>query len=107
MIYTGSFALQEINGIVRVVNNCSFLEESLPAAISAGTEQPKPIPMEYKLSGVRPKPERNLPARLNACSKRLLSSKIDKKKKRAAIMGKNVITLQTPGNRPSAIKLVM
>ena len=50
--YIGTLALHEINGISRIVIFLSRSPESVRVAITAGTEQPKPIS-----SGTNERPE--------------------------------------------------
>ena len=106
IIYTGSFALQDMNGISAIVVIRWLISGILCAAITAGTEQPNPV-----RSGIAAVPGR--PAFLMmpfsakaAVSMNLLCSSMLSCRNSSVIAGTKESTLPTPVHTPSVTRLM-
>ena len=102
-VYTGSLALQDINGTKRAVSFLSFSLSRVLAVITAGTVHPNPI-----IIGINAFPESPIfLISLSIINATLdiypLSSKNDIPRKSANTIGKNTITPPTPATIPSTI----
>ena len=97
------FAEQLIYGVKSIVIFLSLSDETVLVAITAGTEQPKPMSMGTKLLPESPIFLRGLSITNATLAIYPVSSKIERKKKRVTTMGRKDNTLPTPVKIPSII----
>ena len=97
----GSFALQLINGVSKIVIFLSRADGSVLEAIMPGTEHPSPISSGTMLRPERPIFLSSLSVTNATLARYPLSSSIDRKKNSMTIIGRKLSTEPTPPNIPS------
>ncbi len=100
-IYIGSFAVQLINGVSRIVILRSLSLGSVLVAMTAGTVHPKPISIGTMLRPESPIVRSRLSMKNATRAMYPLSSSRDRKKSRQTIIGRKLKTLPTPAKMPS------
>jgi len=103
--YIGSFAVQLINGVKRIVILRSRSLVKVLVAITAGTVHPKPISIGTILRPDNPIFRSILSITNATLAMYPLSSINDKKKNNVTMIGKKLSTLPTPVKIPSMIRL--
>ena len=103
--YIGSFAVQLINGVRRIVIFLSLSLGRVRDDITAGTVQPNPMRSGTMLLPERPIFLRSLSMKNATLAIYPLSSRSDKKKNITTTIGRKLSTLPTPANIPSMIRL--
>ena len=103
--YIGSFAVQLINGVKRIVILRSRSLVKVLVAITAGTVHPKPISIGTILRPDNPIFRSILSITNATLAMNPLSSINDKKKNNVTMIGKKLSTLPTPVKIPSMIRL--
>ena len=97
----GSFAVQLINGVKRIVIFRSLSDGSVLLAMTPGTVQPKPTSIGTMLLPDSPSFLRSLSMIKATLAMYPLSSKRDRKKNRVTIIGRKLNTPPTPPKIPS------
>ena len=105
--YTGSFAVQLINGVRSTVSLRSLADGKVLDAITPGTVQPKPTSIGTMLLPLSPIFLNALSVTKATLAMYPVSSKSERKKKSTTIKGRNESTLPTPVNIPSMTRECM